>query len=155
MIYLFRLIAGGDHAIRYAVEGAEDSVTHSVDDLSAISPPLNPQLDTVIGLTASGRTPYVLSALEHARTLGCFTVGICCVVPSEMRYVAETVIECPVGPEVITGSTRMKSGTAQKMVSLHLNFGNRLGNNSTPKILNMISTGCQVRIGKTYGNLVR
>ncbi|KAK4689145.1 hypothetical protein P7C73_g967, partial [Tremellales sp. Uapishka_1] len=110
------MIAGGDRAIRNAVEGAEDSLVLPVSDLSAISPPLSPELDTVIGLAASGRTPYVLAGLKYARELGCFTAGICCVKPSQMRGVADEVIECPVGGEVVTGSTRLKSGTAQKMM---------------------------------------
>lgn len=90
----------------------------------------------MIGLAASGRTPYVLGALEWARKAGLYTSGICCVAPSAMAGIAEDVIECPVGPEVVTGSTRMKSGSAQKM------------------ILNTISTGVQLKIGKTYGNLM-
>jgi N-acetylmuramic acid 6-phosphate etherase len=118
------------------VEGAEDSPEQGAADLAALDPPLSPHLDTVIGLAASGRTPYALGGIDYARNLGCFTAGICCVSPSAMQGVAELVVECPVGPEVVTGSTRMKSGTAQKM------------------ILNMISTGVQLKIGKTYGNLM-
>lgn len=118
------------------MEGAEDSPEGGAADLAALDPPLSAELDSVIGLAASGRTPYVLGALDAARAAGLFTAGICCVAPSEMQGVAEVVVECPVGPEVVTGSTRMKSGTAQKM------------------ILNMISTGVQLKIGKTYGNLV-
>lgn len=130
------LIAGGNTAIHKAVEGAEDSPELGASDLQSISPPLSPELDSVIGLAASGRTPYVLGALEWARSAGLYTSGICCVSPSAMVGVAEDVIECPVGPEVVTGSTRMKSGSAQKM------------------ILNTISTGVQLKIGKTYGNLM-
>lgn len=111
------LIAGGSIAIQNAVEGAEDSPEAGIKDLVRLSPPLVPEVDTVIGLAASGRTPYVLGALEYARGRGCFTAGICCVTPSAMRNVADVVIQCPVGPEVVTGSTRMKSGTATKMVS--------------------------------------
>ncbi|RDB21968.1 N-acetylmuramic acid 6-phosphate etherase [Hypsizygus marmoreus] len=130
------LIAGGDTAIRRATEGAEDSTTLSITDLEAIAPPLS-FVDTLIGIAASGRTPYVLSGLSHCRDiLGMLTVGISCVQPSAMRGRAECLIECLVGPEIITGSTRMKAGTATKM------------------ILNMISTGVMVRIGKTHGNLM-
>ena len=111
-----RLIAGGEQAIRFAIEGAEDSQTAPVADLKAIQPPLNPEIDSVIGLTASGRTPYVLAALKYARGIGCFTAGICCTGKSELSGVGDRVVECSVGAEVITGSTRMKSGTAQKMV---------------------------------------
>lgn len=130
------LIAGGSSAIQYAVEGAEDSPSSGTEDLDAISPPLDPALDSIIGLAASGRTPYVLGIMEEARSRGCFVAGVCCVKPSAMRKAAELVVECPVGAEVVTGSTRMKSGTAQKM------------------ILNMISTGVMIKIGKTYGNLM-
>jgi N-acetylmuramic acid 6-phosphate etherase len=130
------LIAGGTTAIQNAVEGAEDSPDLGARDLAALSPPLDSALDSVIGLAASGRTPYVLGAMQAARGMRVFTAGICCVRPSAMAGVADAVVECPVGAEVVTGSTRMKSGTAQKM------------------ILNMISTGVQLRIGKTYGNLM-
>ncbi|ORY35926.1 N-acetylmuramic acid-6-phosphate etherase [Naematelia encephala] len=130
------MMAGGDYAIRNAAEGAEDSITLPVSDLDALQPPIEPEVDSLIGLAASGRTPYVLSAMRSARERGCFTAGICCVSPSAMRETQTVVVECPVGPEVVTGSTRMKSGTAQKM------------------ILNMISTGIQIRVGKTYGNLM-
>jgi len=99
-----------------AVEGAEDSLTAPIIDLSSLTPPLA-SLDSVIGLTASGRTPYVLAALRHARSVGCFTGGVCCSRDSELGKVGEVVVECEVGGEVVTGSTRMKSGTAQKMVS--------------------------------------
>lgn len=109
-------MAGGDGAIRDAVEGAEDSLTWVVDDLKAINPPLT-AVDTLIGIAASGRTPYVLSGLSHARdVLGMFTVGVTCVKPSQMREHCERVVECVVGPEIVTGSTRMKAGTATKLV---------------------------------------
>lgn len=124
-------------AIQNAVEGAEDSPELGSSDLMSISPPLDVSLDSVIGLAASGRTPYVLGAMATAASLGIFTAAICCVSPSAMSSIEHAVVvECPVGPEVVTGSTRMKSGTAQKM------------------ILNMISTGVQLKIGKTYGNLM-
>jgi N-acetylmuramic acid 6-phosphate (MurNAc-6-P) etherase len=112
-----RLIAGGDKAIHRAVEGAEDSPEAGIFDLKRLHPPLDPLVDTVIGLAASGRTPYVLGGLRYASDLGCFTAGICCVTPSAMLGLADEVVECPVGAEAVTGSTRMKSGTAQKMVS--------------------------------------
>jgi len=130
------LMAGGDVAIRKAVEGAEDSRILSVQDLSSILPPLDPSLDIVIGIASSGRTPYVLGGLQYARELGCVTIGVACVKPSSMRGLCECLIECVTGGEVVTGSTRLKAGTATKM------------------ILNMISTGTQIRNGKTYGNLM-
>ncbi|KAG6915337.1 hypothetical protein DXG01_012085 [Tephrocybe rancida] len=130
------LMAGGDSAIRHAAEGAEDSTTLPISDLDSIIPPIN-SLDTLIGIAASGRTPYVLAGLTYCReSHGMLTVGVSCVSPSEMRGRAECLIECVVGAEVVTGSTRMKAGTATKM------------------ILNMISTGVMIRIGKTHGNLM-
>ncbi|TFK33862.1 hypothetical protein BDQ12DRAFT_614474 [Crucibulum laeve] len=130
------MMAGGDTAIRRAVEGAEDSTTLPVADLKAISPPLN-SMDTLIGIATSGRTPYVLAGLSYARNnLGMLTVGISCVRPSEMQGQCDCLIECVVGAEAVTGSTRMKAGTATKM------------------ILNMISTGVMIRVGKTYGNMM-
>lgn len=109
-------MAGGETAIRKAVEGAEDSVTLPLSDLSSFSPSLG-KLDTLIGIAASGRTPYVLAGLSYAReNLNMFTVGITCVEPSAMRGKCDCLIECVVGPEIITGSTRMKSGTATKLV---------------------------------------
>ncbi|KAG6808819.1 hypothetical protein H0H93_016447, partial [Arthromyces matolae] len=108
------LMAGGDSAIRRSVEGAEDSTTQPIDDLSAIVPPVN-ALDTLIGIAASGRTPYVLAGLDFAKKKGIFTVGVSCVEPSQMRGETECLIECVVGPEIVTGSTRMKAGTATKM----------------------------------------
>lgn len=131
------IVAGGDVAIRSAVEGAEDDIASALKDLDRLRPPLNPQLDTVIGIAASGRTPYVIRFLSLARSRGCLTVGISCVYPSELQSVADFVAAPVTGPEVLTGSTRMKAGTATKMV------------------LNMISTGLMIKIGKTYGNLVR
>src|SRR6202167_3056076 len=108
------LMAGGDTAIRKAVEGAEDSETLPVEDLSSITPPLDPGLDTVIGIASSGRTPYVLAGLRYAKELGCLSVGIACVSPSAMRGCCECLIECITGSEVVTGSTRLKAGTATK-----------------------------------------
>ncbi|KAI5460814.1 hypothetical protein BGZ63DRAFT_414916 [Mariannaea sp. PMI_226] len=129
------LIAGGERAIRNAIEGAEDSVEAGKTDLMNLDPPVN-ENDVVVGIASSGRTPYVLGGLEYARSIGAATVGIACVQPSALRNFCDVLIECVTGPEVITGSTRLKAGTATKM------------------ILNMISTGSQVRVGKTFGNLM-
>ena len=127
------LIAGGEGAFVKAVEGAEDSATLGVDDLKALN--LN-QRDIVIGLAASGRTPYVVHALRYAREFGCKTVAIACNRGSEIGAEAELAIEPVPGPEVLTGSTRLKAGTVQKL------------------ILNMISTGSMVGVGKAYQNLM-
>lgn len=127
------LIAGGESAFVKAVEGAEDSRTMGVDDLKNLN--LCPQ-DVVIGIAASGRTPYVIAGLEYAKSLGCHTVAIACNRGSAIGKAAELAIEPVVGPEVLTGSTRLKAGTAQKMV------------------LNMISTASMVGIGKAYHNLM-
>ncbi|WP_269520920.1 N-acetylmuramic acid 6-phosphate etherase [Alteromonas sp. BMJM2] len=127
------IIAGGDDAIVHAVEGAEDNKAAGKDDLVAIS--LTPE-DTVVGISASGRTPYVSGALTYASELGCTTAAIACS-PDAAIFEPAAIAICPVvGPEVLTGSTRMKSGTAQKM------------------ILNMISTATMVKLGKTYENLM-
>lgn len=129
------LIAGGDGALRTAREAIEDSREAGRADLDALFPTSD---DALIGITSSGRTPYVLGALQRAHELGLLTIGLVCVRPSAVRMERNcTVVVDPVtGPEVITGSTRMKAGTATKMA------------------LNMISTGVQIKLGKTYGNLV-
>lgn len=129
------LIAGGDGALRTAREAIEDSREAGRADLDALFPTSN---DALIGITSSGRTPYVLGALQRAHELGLLTIGLVCVRPSAVRMERNcTVVVDPVtGPEVITGSTRMKAGTATKMA------------------LNMISTGVQIKLGKTYGNLM-
>lgn len=127
------LIAGGPGALLKAVEGAEDSPALGEADLVALS--LTPQ-DTVVGLVASGRTPYVMGALKYARSQGCGTVAISCNPASPIAALAEVAISPVVGPEALTGSTRLKSGTAQKLV------------------LNMISTGVMVKLGKVYQNLM-
>lgn len=127
------LLAGGEKAFIKAVEGAEDSHTLGVEDLKRIGVTAS---DTVIGLAASGRTPYVIYALRYAKEIGCRTIAIACNASSDIGKEAELAIEPVAGPEVLTGSTRLKSGTAQKM------------------ILNMISTGSMVGIGKTYQNLM-
>lgn len=129
----FGIIAGGAEAVYKAIEGAEDSRELGLADIKAVE--LMPQ-DILIGLSASGRTPYVLSALEYAKKLGTLTISVSANPNSEMATVADVGIDVAVGPEVITGSTRMKSGTAQKMV------------------LNMISSGIMVRTGKVYQNLM-
>ncbi|SPO03706.1 related to N-acetylmuramic acid 6-phosphate etherase [Cephalotrichum gorgonifer] len=129
------LIAGGERALRSAIEGAEDSESKGGEALAALSPPFCSD-DVLIGIASSGRTPYVLGSLKHAQALGAATVGLACVNPSAMRGLCGVLIECVTGPEVVTGSTRLKAGTATKM------------------ILNMISTGAQVRSGKTFGNLM-
>ncbi len=127
------IIAGGEKAIQHAVEGAEDNIQAGCSDLQAIS--LSSK-DTVVGISASGRTPYVSGALSYARSLGCFTGALACSPNAEIFKGVDAAI-CPVvGPEVLTGSTRMKSGTAQKMV------------------LNMISTTTMIKLGKTYQNLM-
>lgn len=127
------IIAGGDIALRTAVEGAEDSLTLAQEDLEKIN--LNNR-DIVIGLAASGRTPYVTKGLQYAKSIGCRTAAISCNKNSKIGDVADLAIETEVGPEVLTGSTRLKSGTAQKL------------------ILNMISTAAMVLTGKAYQNLM-
>lgn len=127
------LIAGGPGALLKAVEGAEDNAQLGEDDLVALS--LTPH-DLVVGLAASGRTPYVIGGLKYARRTGCTTVAISCNPDSPIAHEAEIAISPVVGPEALTGSTRLKSGTAQKLV------------------LNMISTGAMVKFGKVYQNLM-
>jgi N-acetylmuramic acid 6-phosphate etherase len=127
------LIAGGDKAFVEAVEGAEDSETLCEADLKEIG---LTSKDIVIGLAASGRTPYVIYGLDYANKIGCHTVAIACNKGSDVGKKANLAIEPVTGPEVLTGSTRLKAGTAQKM------------------ILNMISTGSMVGIGKAYENLM-
>lgn len=127
------LIAGGQGALLKAVEGAEDSLTLAEDNLREIGLCAT---DMVIGLAASGRTPYVIGGLRYATALGCPTAAISCNPDSPIARLARVAISPVVGPEVLTGSTRMKCGTAQKLV------------------LNMISTGAMVKIGKVYENLM-
>ncbi|GGU03369.1 MULTISPECIES: N-acetylmuramic acid 6-phosphate etherase [Streptomyces] len=127
------LIAGGSAAMVKAVEGAEDSRALAAEDLDALG--LTPD-DTVVGISASGRTPYAIGAVEHARSVGALTIGLSCNADSELAAAAEHGIEVVTGPELLTGSTRLKAGTAQKLV------------------LNMISTITMIRLGKTYGNLM-
>ena len=109
-------MAGGDYAVRFSVEPAEDDPILGARALDEISPAVS-ALDSVIGIAASGRTPYVLGGLRRAQEIGCYTGGIACTAPSAMKKEGfGDVVECVVGPEVVTGSTRMKSGTATKLV---------------------------------------
>jgi N-acetylmuramic acid 6-phosphate etherase len=125
------LIAGGREALVRAIEGAEDRADQGVADLARLEPG---SADLVIGIATSGRTPYVIGALDEARRSGATAVALVCNQPSVLDAHADWVIPLLVGPEVISGSTRLKAGTATKLV------------------LNMISTGAMVRIGKTFGN---
>jgi len=127
------VMAGGGNAFRSAVEGVEDSRELGVEDMKAVN---LSNRDVVVGIAASGRTPYVIAALEYAAEVGAFPVAISCNKNSEMAKYAKVAIEVDAGPEVLSGSTRLKAGTAQKL------------------ILNMISTGAMVRIGKVYKNLM-
>lgn len=127
------IIAGGEKALIHAVEGAEDDALSGKRDLIKIS--LSSK-DIVIGLAASGRTPYVIGAIEYANSLSCATACIVCNPDAPLLKLANIGIVANVGPEVLTGSTRMKSGTAQKL------------------ILNMISTTTMIKLGKTYSNLM-
>ncbi|MFJ7156155.1 N-acetylmuramic acid 6-phosphate etherase [Streptomyces sp. NPDC101118] len=127
------LIAGGPTAMLKAVEGAEDSKELAAADLAALD---LSERDTVVGISASGRTPYAIGAVEYARTRGALTIGLSCNADSALAAAAEHGIEVVVGPELLTGSTRLKAGTAQKLV------------------LNMLSTVTMIRLGKTYGNLM-
>ncbi|HWR38871.1 MAG TPA: N-acetylmuramic acid 6-phosphate etherase [Patescibacteria group bacterium] len=127
------LIAGGQEAVFRAVEGAEDSLSLAGEDLDGISLTSS---DLVVGIAASGRTPYVIGGLRHARIRGCKTAAVVCSGHSEMEQAADITAVVIVGPEVIMGSTRMKAGTAQKMV------------------LNMITTASMIRLGKVYSNLM-
>ncbi|MFE7853429.1 N-acetylmuramic acid 6-phosphate etherase [Streptomyces sp. NPDC057403] len=127
------LIAGGPDAMVTSVEGAEDSADLARADLDALA---LTSADTVVGVSASGRTPYAIAAVEHARRQGALTIGLACNADSALAAAAEHGIEIVVGPELLTGSTRLKAGTAQKLV------------------LNMLSTITMIRLGKTYGNLM-
>ncbi len=127
------LIAGGPKAIMHAVEGAEDDPDEGQRNLQDIN--LN-EKDVVVGIAVSGRTPYVIGALDYARSLGCVTVSLTCNPKSTIAGMVDIPISPVVGPEVVTGSTRLKSGTAQKLV------------------LNMLTTAAMIRMGKTYENLM-
>jgi N-acetylmuramic acid 6-phosphate etherase len=125
------LIAGGQRALTNAIEGAEDNRQAGADDLRAVEVDSK---DVVCGIATSGRTPYVLGGLAYAQSLGAATLGVTCNEASELTQVSDVLIAPVVGPEILSGSTRLKAGTATKMV------------------LNMISTGTMIRIGKTFGN---
>jgi N-acetylmuramic acid 6-phosphate etherase len=127
------IIAGGDAALRKSIEGAEDDPAAGVDDLiaSGIS-----SSDAIFGISASGRTPYVLGALSHARRLGAVTLSISCTPGSELSRIVEFPMEPIPGPEILAGSTRLRAGTATKLV------------------LNMISTAVMIKLGYTYGGLM-
>jgi N-acetylmuramic acid 6-phosphate etherase len=127
------LLAGGAAALLGAVEGAEDDVTAAPRELDQLG---LTAADAVVGVAASGRTPYVLAGVAHARSRGALTVGISCNPDAQLSAAVDHAIEVVVGPEFISGSTRLKAGTAQKLV------------------LNMISTISMIRLGKTYGNLM-
>ncbi|WP_152396535.1 N-acetylmuramic acid 6-phosphate etherase [Paenibacillus guangzhouensis] len=127
------LIAGGERAFIKAVEGAEDSEELGVEDLKKIR---LTDKDTVVGIAASGRTPYVIAGLEYANEIGASTVAVSCNQSSLISQAAQIAIEIVNGPEVLTGSTRLKSGTSQKLVC------------------NMLSTAAMIQVGKVYGNLM-
>jgi N-acetylmuramic acid 6-phosphate etherase len=130
------LIAGGDSALRLSSEHSEDSPELGAHDLAAAGFAADGKPDTLVGIAASGRTPYVLGAMDYAKQRGALTIGLSCVPKSALAQAAEIAITPATGPEVLTGSTRMKAGTATKLV------------------LNMLSTGLMVRTGATFGNLM-
>lgn len=127
------LIAGGDAALRKGIEGAEDNRDGALSELQELK---LSKLDTVVGIAASGRTPYAIGAMEFARSIGALSVALTCNPNSEMSKYADVAIEVDSGSEILAGSTRMKAGTAQKLV------------------LNMISTVTMINLGKTFGNLM-
>ncbi|HXG10137.1 MAG TPA: N-acetylmuramic acid 6-phosphate etherase [Gemmataceae bacterium] len=127
------IIAGGYQALTRAVEGAEDHPEFAEQDLAALQFSAK---DVLVGIATSGRTPYVLGAVDYARRCGAYTIGLACNPDSELSARVDLDITVPVGPEVLSGSTRLKAGTATKLV------------------LNMLSTGAMVRLGKTFGNLM-
>ncbi len=127
------LLAGGDQALTHSIEGAEDDADSGRKDLETVSASAR---DVVVGIAASGRTPYVVGALTFANQIGAFTAAISCNAPAPILEIAQIGIAALVGAEVVTGSTRLKAGTAQKL------------------ILNMISTASMIRMGKVYDNLM-
>ncbi|MBH0157953.1 N-acetylmuramic acid 6-phosphate etherase [Fictibacillus sp. 5RED26] len=127
------IIAGGEYALQHAIEGAEDDAELGQSDLQSLNVT---ERDVVVAIAASGRTPYCLGAMKYAKTKGALTAALVCSVDSPMEKLADISIPVITGPEVVTGSTRMKAGTAQKLV------------------LNMISTASMVRWGKVYSNLM-
>jgi N-acetylmuramic acid 6-phosphate etherase len=130
---LVGLIAGGERAFIRAVEGAEDSPTLAQEELARVG---LTGADAVVGIAASGRTPYVIGGLDYATSVGAATISVACNPGSEVSQHAQVAIEVDNGPEVLTGSTRLKAGTSQKL------------------ILNMLSTAAMVAVGKVYGNLM-
>jgi N-acetylmuramic acid 6-phosphate etherase len=127
------LIAGGDTALRTGIEGAEDVLEGSIEDLKKLS---FSKKDSLVGIAASGRTPYVVGALQYAKEVGAGSIALSCNLNSELSKYADIAIEVDTGAEILAGSTRLKAGTAQKLV------------------LNMISTVSMINLGKTYGNLM-
>lgn len=127
------IIAGGNYALTNAVEGAEDDKNLAVENLRERN---FKAADVLVGIAASGRTPYVISAIEYAKEIGAATVGVSCVENSALAKIVDIEITPVTGAEIITGSTRLKAGTATKMV------------------LNMLTTGAMIRLGKVYGNLM-
>lgn len=127
------VIAGGYKALTSAVEGAEDRPDFALEDLKNVQ---LSKADVLVGIATSGRTPYVMGGLEYARQIGAFAIGLSCNHESQLAKHCDISIAVVVGPEVVSGSTRMKAGTATKMV------------------LNMLTTGAMIRLGKTFGNLM-
>ena len=127
------IIAGGARAITESIEGAEDDADAGAREIARVNVAAG---DAVVGIAASGGTPYVIGGMKEAKRRGAFVAGVACNRPSPMQEIADVMIAPLVGPEVIAGSTRLKAGTAQKMA------------------LNMISTGVMIRLGKTFGNLM-
>jgi N-acetylmuramic acid 6-phosphate etherase len=127
------LIAGGDRALRHSIENAEDDPEQGKQDLLARH---FSSADALVGIAASGRTPYVLGAVAYARSLGALSIGLSCTPDSELARAVEIAITPAPGPEIVTGSTRLRAGTATKLV------------------LNMLSTGSMIRLGYVYGNLM-
>jgi N-acetylmuramic acid 6-phosphate etherase len=130
------LIAGGDTALRRSSEKSEDSREQGAADLLAAGFGEDGSPDTLVGIAASGRTPYVIGAMEQSKQMGLLTVSLTCVADSQMAAIADIAIAPVTGPEIVTGSTRLKAGTATKLV------------------LNMLSTGVMIRTGAVYGNLM-
>ncbi len=127
------IIAGGDTALRTGIEGAEDIPEGAIEDLKKMN---LSQKDSLVGIAASGRTPYVIGALKYAKEIGAASIALSCNLNSELSKYADIAIEVDTGAEILAGSTRLKAGTAQKLV------------------LNMISTVSMIKLGKTYGNLM-
>ena len=127
------IIAGGDTALRTGIEGAEDVLEGAIEELKKMN---FSKKDSLVGIAASGRTPYVVGALKYAKEIGAASIALSCNLNSELSKFADVAIEVDTGAEILAGSTRLKAGTAQKLV------------------LNMISTVSMINLGKTYGNLM-